>query len=455
MRKLRGYIRRITDGNAPPAGSVEVHARPRVDDLDINAATHALGDLVVDHQASSGSATVAAADGSFGWQMELSPGLIETTAHPTDPQEELHIRFPDESSQVGMAFHSDIQRLGWAAGGDGMIWNAIPGGDDPSAAAWSTNPNDTWNLGNGSIASFGVGQVTVRPFIAFLGGVLFSVERGNLVCPTQGGPAAANASGQERWDLLSLVLNTDANSDAYGQQSIRITTGVPGAGIPTPTAPTATERRLPFQAMRMPAGSGTYNAAYDLRQWRGEPRRVVVPPVVKKWNQPDHKKWRTIRQEVTYGQQEVHSIINTTLSADELIVPAAASYQGLAVWNAHVSSHDGKEDDENAMGVLVTSEAYDSAGVLVPGTNYVVSPEDVGMPVILVQRNKGMNAQNLTFPIAVIPSYDIFSQVNEESRAWSRLRFKVFFNFNEPPVSTGSKFRIHRQSLTVSLWPVT
>lgn len=455
MRKLRGYIRRLSDGTAPPPGSVEVHARPEVDDLDIDATTHDLGILIVDHQVGgSGSATLADDGGSYGWQMELSPGKIDQTVIPSDPQVEYHLRFPDESSQVGMAFHSDIQRLGWAAGGDGVVWNAIPGGDDPSAASWSGGPEVTWNKGNGSIAAFGAGTATIRPFIGFLGGVLFSVEAGNLVCPTRGSAAPANATGQERWDVLEMVLNTDQSAPEYGRQSLEITPGTPGAGIPTPTAPTATERRAPLHAMLLPAGASTYTSGYDLRQWRGQQRAVISPPITKTWIQPGRDKWRNNKQTIAYGQSNLASVLNTISAADEILLPPATSYQGLAVWSAILRPLDGNGQDMNTLMVKIVSEGYNTAGALVSGTDYVISPEPEGIPIAVIQRGEHLQSASVMCPIAVIPAFDIFSQVSAASRSWSRLRFRVALTFNDAEHNDDSKIRIFRQSLTVSLWPV-
>lgn len=466
MRKLRGYLRRISDGEGPPPGSVEVHATVRATDTELDLEDHDLGTLTVDHLAGSGSATIADDDGSFGWQFELGPGLLDQEVEASDPQTEIRWRFPDESSQIGAAFHSDIERLGWAAGGDVMVWNAIPGGNDP--ATWpSGDPTQTWNLGNGSIESFGTGgdagTVVLRPFISFVAGVLFSIEGGSIRVPsdaTGGEAGVANPSGSDRWDLLELVQNTDRASDSYGKQTIDITEGSAGDGIPTPAAPTATERRRAIHALKMVAGASVYSDAYDLRGWSsnsggggGGPTTVVLPPISHSWSGFPPSNFQTI----TSGQSNIASTLNSKLAADELIIPPGASYIGNVTWSGWVRLHKATAEEEQVLHVKVSTEGYGIQG-LVAGTDYVTNPETAGFPLALdVDSPNGAKfvTHSITFPIAQIPGFDTSSQLSLAPRTWSRLRFKVYFSATEPPLDSRTEFRVSRQSLMVSLSPVT
>lgn len=461
MRKLRGYLRRISDGEGPPPGSVEVHATVRATDTELDLEDHDLGTLTVDHLAGSGSATIADDDGSFGWQFELGPGLIDQEVEASDPQTEIRWRFPDESSQIGAAFHSDIERLGWAAGGDVMVWNAIPGGNDP--ATWpSGDPTQTWNLGNGSIESFGTGAdagtVVLRPFIGFVAGVLFSIEGGSMRVPsvsTGDVPGAANVSGSDRWDLLELVINTDRSSESYGKQTIEITQGTPGAAIPTPAAPTATSRRRAIHALKMVGGASVYSNAYDLRGWQRSVASptVVVPPITQAWSGYPPANFQTVQS----GQSGVASTLNSKLAADELIIPTGSSYVGNATWSGWVRLYKATAQQEQVLHVKLSTEGYGING-LVAGTDYVTNPETAGFPVALdVDSPNGRKfvTHSITFPIAQIPGFETSSQLSLTPRTWSRLRFKVAFSSIEPPLDPQTRFDISRQSLMVSLAPVT
>lgn len=135
MRKLRGWIKNLGDGESPAPGTVEVAAK--VDGVKLNLETHDLGYLDFVHlTGGASSADVADARGHFGWDMELSPGPITQEITPSDPQTEYRWRFPDESAQVGKAFHSDLERLGWTAGRDCLVWGAIEGANQPTTATW-------------------------------------------------------------------------------------------------------------------------------------------------------------------------------------------------------------------------------------------------------------------------------------------------------------------------------
>ena len=462
MRKLRGYIRRITDGLGPPAGSVDVHATVREDGLEIDQTTHETGVLIVDHLVGAGSATKADDDGSFGWKVELNPGLIDQSISPTDPQVEYRWRFPDESSQVGAAYHSDIERLGWAAGGDCLIWNAIFGGNDPSSASWSGDPATTWNVGNGSIVSFGsggnAGTLVIRPFIAFLGGILFSVEAGDLRVPVGGLPGSPNLTAQERWDILYAVMNTDTTSLLFGKQTIELVEGTPGASIPTPTPSSATVRRMALHAVKMAPGASAYSEAYDLRTWKGQQgvvQQVVQPPITVATSlsslggEPS--------QRISWGQSNIASLLNTDLAADELTIPIGRAYTGQVIWTGEVLSGDLRKELTRLI-VKLTSEGRSVDGTVVAGTDFVIQPYTTGHALAFQQHGSPfayLQTATLVWSLGVIPAYDVSSNVSSASRAWSKLRFRVHFSFNEPPAYSGAEFYVGRQSCVTCLWPVS
>jgi len=462
MRKLVGYIRDIVTGNGPHSGTVHVAATAMADgaedDLDVDL--HDLGALTFEHVANydgatgSNDANIADSHGRFGWAFELNPGPIDVQVHPTDPEDEIRWRFPDESSQVGMGFHSDIGKLGWAAGADCLVWNAIPGGDDPSPASWSFDPGTTWNVGNGSIANFGsganAGTVTLRRFIGFVGGALFSMESGDLQVPIGGPPASANATALPRWDLLQLVANINPTSPEYGKQTIQILEGTPGAGIPASPNPSAVERRFTIHALMMPAGGSVYTQANDLRTWGG-PYITLNPPVT------SNVAYTTdTAQEINWGDAEIASLINSGLAANELRLAPTCAYSGMAIWTGEVRSRNFDRYIER-LTVKLTSEAHDTLGAVVPGTDYVIQPYPNGHYVAIFQQNEKkdyLQTATLVWPIAIIPAYYVGSAVTSASRSWSRLRFKVAFSYTGPPHENGADFRVLRQSVLINLWPI-
>jgi hypothetical protein len=283
MRGIRGWIINLQDGLGPAPGSVAVSAKPESTNTELDLNTHGLGEWERIHlSGGSGSSVLADNIGHFGWNMELSPGPIDVRVTPSDPQIEYRRRFPDESSQVGKAFDTDLERVGWAGGRSGIVWNAVSNGFGVSPGGWTSQANLSWQQGNGSIASFGVGadagRFVIRRFLSILGGVPFSVEMGDLMVPIAGVAAAPpNLTASDRWDVYSAVMIDDTASSSYGKQSWELTQGIPGAGIPSHQPETSTLRRLPFHALKMRAGESAYTDAIDLRQWLNAPGLVGYP----------------------------------------------------------------------------------------------------------------------------------------------------------------------------------
>lgn len=443
MRTLAGWIRNLADGLGPPTNSVTAHATYRGDNQDLNLTTHQLGGLTYAHVLGGSGSTILADDGGhFGWTMEQSPGQILQSVTPSDPRVEWHLRYPDESAQVGKAFHSDLERLAWTAGRDGIVWNAISGGNDPaSAVGWSHDPTNAlaWGVGNGSISSFGptAGKVTIRPFIAFVGGAVFSVEMGDLEVPPAGGTSLpANGGGGDRWDLLYLKILTNPALQSYGKQTFELLQGTPGAGIPTHPGQTSGQRIMPLYALKKAAGATAYSAAYDLRRWLFHPA------------------WRAITRQ--YGGQEngqltaigveTDSTLNTAAAAAPLILPPGVAWQGYATLNVSWSP----TPDVFGVGTLsrlsaaITTEALDVAGVVVPGSGALLS--GVVNPALAADASAS-DSFALTLPLSTIPSYHTDSGAISDSRAWHTLRLKVTY------FASVQNATIYAQQLRVHVWP--
>ncbi len=441
MRSLVGWIRNLADGLGPPSGTVQVQAAYEGDNLPIDLTTHQLGAIQRVHVlGGSGSTTLADPSGHFGWNIEQSPGQVKQTVTPTDPKTEYRLRFPDESAQVGKAFHSDLERLAWTGGHDGLVWNAISGGNDPaSAAAWSNDPTSalSWGVGNGSIASFGptAGKVTLRPFIAFVGGAVFSVEMGDLEVPGAGGTIlAANGAGSDRWDLLSLKILTDSTLKSYGKQTFELTQGSPGAGIPSHPGQTTGQRILPLFALKKAAGATAYSSAFDLRRWLFHPA------------------WRAITRQlggveggfnVPVGV-ETASTLNTLSAAAPLLLPMGTAWEGYAVLN--VSWLPEFTGTYTRLSAAIISEALDIAGVIVPGSGSIIS--GVVNPSLSADTT-GVDSFSMTLPFATIPGYHLDSGAIADSRFWHSLRFRVTF------LSSLGGASIALQQLRLHVWPAS
>lgn len=440
MRGLRGWIRNLSDGLGPSAGSVDVHATYEGDDAELDTTTHGLGALQRVHVlGGSGSNTKADPFGHFGWNMELSPGQIKQAITPTDPQTEYRYRFPDESAQVGKAFHTDLERLAWTAGRDGIVWNAINNGNDPaSAAGWSNDPTSalSWGVGNGSIASFGptAGKITIRPFIAFVGGAVFSVEMADLEVPPAGGSALpANGGGSDRWDLLYLKILTDPTLDSYGKQSFEFQQGVPGGGIPSHPGQTAGQRILPMFGLKKAAGQNVYSSAYDLRRWLFHPAYRAIT-----------RQYGGV-QDANVGMTvnvETASVLNTTIASNPIVLPPATAWQGYATLSG--SWAPTSNFSAGRLSVVLISEALDIAGNVVSGSGALVS--GVNNPAISFNGTGGSDF-SVTWPLSTIPSYHLDSGVIADSRTWHTLRFRITYL---PTLLAAS---VTAQQLRVHLWP--
>lgn len=453
MRGLRGWIRNLSDGLGPPPGSVGVSAKPSVDNVELDLTTHKLGAISRTHvNGGSGSAVLADGLGHFGWDVELSPGPMTIAVTPTDPQTEYRKRFPDESAQIGKAYMTDIERLGWAAGRDCFIWDGIPGGSTPASAAnWSTDPTsaNAWGQGNGSIASFGTGgdagKLTIRRFLAFLGGVVFSVELGDLVIPVAGESVlGANASGQDRWDLICLWMDNDPASTTYGKQRFEFTQGIPGSGVPPFPGNTATIRRLPFMAVKMAAGASVYSTGYDLRRWN-QPPAGVTPGSIVRWYQ-----FTSIQTLTTIGSTA--SSLNTAMASGEILLPPSVAWDGTIQLSGIITGSFPLSATAVIRPYVQTEGRFSAGDSAIAGAAFVDTPVNPVPAVIWKARSAGGEQNPFTFswPISRIPAYAVESGASAATRAWSRLRIIAFY---EMSVGVG-EFDLNEQSLSVHLWPV-
>jgi hypothetical protein len=361
---------------------------------------------------------------------------------PHDPQTEYRWRFPDESAQVGKAYHSDLERLALTGGRDGLAWNAIPGGSDPpSLASWSWDPSNTlsWGQGNWSIASFGSGpdamRITLRRGIAFIGGTVFSVEGSDILLPVDGEDVpSTNAAAQDRWDVLYGRVTTDPTSVNYGKQQFEILQGVPGEGIPAHAGQPVDGKRLAFHALKVAANSGVYSAGFDLRRWLWHPALSAV--------QRSYLGGDT-GQAVAPGLNA--SVLNTQMAASELILPVGCGWEGSITYNLRAQMVGYPAD------VLVISEGRGIAGTVIPGTQVLapVSNSHTMVGANDVVTESTWQSLALTLPVAPLSSYHLDSGVSPASRTWHRLRFGAFFTIG---VGAGTTLRF--QALYANLRPV-
>jgi hypothetical protein len=454
MRSVRGWIRNLADGLGPSAGSVNValkvggEAGPGID-----LTTDKLGALTVVHQGDgSGSAGLAGPTGRFGWDMELAPGKVWTSVIPHDPQEEHRWRFPDESAQYGKAFLSDLERLGWAGGRDQVIWNGVFGGDNPTAAQWTTDPTLSAFMGNGSIVQSSIGttpgRVTIRKFIAMLGGVPFTVEQGDLQIPVAGDTAMETNPGPgDRWDLICAAIdwNPSPSNTTYGKQRFEFTKGTPGGGIP-PVIPNNTDnwRRLPLHAVKMVAGAGVYSAATDVRRWANPPPGVNPGSIVR-WYQT-----QTIQTFAAGGF--IQTALNTTMASQELILPLGIAYDGYAQWNGLITGSFPLSATAQIRLALTTEGRVNAADAAIPGTQFILMGSPLVWPAIWKERSAGgeQNPFSVTFPLSRIPGYAA-DGLSSSNRTWARLRLVGYFTQTNGP----GEFDINEQNIAIHLWPAS
>ena len=447
MRKILGYVRNLTDGQGAPDGTVLVHAEPTADNKELDLEDHGLGNLRVIHQAvgGSGSATIADSEGRFGWEMDLSPGPILVKVNPTDPSPgEQRRRFADESAQIGKGFQSDVERLGWAAGKDCLIWDAIEGGHRPAAGQWDWDPHKTGVYGNWSVASYGsgadAGRVTIRKGIAFLGGVLFSVEMDDLKLPLPNDAVLPSNSGsQPRWDLLSLKMITDPTSTTYGKQSFVFQRGNSDNTIPVADASPSGSRMLPLFALKMDAGANVYSGTYDLRPWSTPPLGggVSTPAITTKaWY------WSSF-QEV--GDGWLPSMLNTGFGTDELIVPPGSAYAGIVLVTAAFTPALGSNGGVLAMEMAMRGRSI-QGGPEVPNSNYIAYPVPGYFGTGITSGN-GSNTD-----VDMVSTTTTAHMVNRipstaEGRTWHRARFALYLRAQANMV-------IHHITAQANLWTV-
>lgn len=419
MRRLRGWITNLADGLGPPPGSVNVSAEVTDGAAEINNTTHQTGTLTRIHETGgSGSPTKADSFGHFGWDMQLSPGRINVTVNPTDPQSEFRKRYPDESAQVGLAYHSDIERLAWAGGRDGLAWNAIDGGDDPTAAQWSWIPTDSraWGRGNWGIHEFLPNmKLTLHRGIGFVGGALFSIEDSDLTIPVDGATAPpANAAGSDRWDLLCLRIETDPAAADYGKQSFEFIQGIPGAGLMEhPGQPTGA-RRLALYLLKVAAGASVYSTAVDLRRWLWHPR------------------FPSLSYSTTGNGSGVQSIppgasasvLNTVLAAAfETVLPLGYNWNVQATYEGMYGSSGLLSGQSGLTTVLMGQQGRSLDTTAVLATETGISDGIIFNPDIAAVSRDRLSA--VTFNLGQVGSYHRDGAQISTSRTWWRHRIVI------------------------------
>lgn len=465
MRSVRGWIRNLVDGQGPPVGTVDVHALPlATGEHELDLTEHRLGALTVIHLAGSGSRTKADQLGHFGWDMELSPGRLQQDVTPHDPQTEYRKRFPDESSQIGKAYISDLERLGWAGGKDHLIWDAVFDGNRPTAAQWSTDPGISASFGNWSCGGVGTGadagRVVVRKGIAMLGGVVFSIEMGDLMVPVTGEPAMSpNGTSQDRWDLVCLRMDWNPASPDYGKQAVEVILGQVGAGIPPFPGNSGNYRRLPLWAIKMPAGQSIYDSSpaglYDLRRWDVQPATTTQGNLVT--YAPPGGAYETIANWVNAG-------INTNLAAAPFTLPSSTAWDGAGTFSVEVYHADTQTQLPGPFVAWIWTETQDEKGEW-KLNDYVVKPSNAA-PVAGATPSTALAWQRHAFlggvppvgmamliPLSIpfvmrrIPSF-YADAVSGGGRSWNKLRFRVMVG------SLNGYLYIKHQELTAQFAPV-
>lgn len=472
MRSLRGWIRNLVDGQGPPVGTVDVHALPLATGLhELDLTEHRLGALSVVHLAGSGSRTKADQLGHFGWDMELSPGKIHTDITPNDPPPtQYRKRFPDESAQIGKAYISDLERLGWAGGKDHLVWDAVFGGHQPSSLAWSNDPTKSALQGNWSIGGVGTGltagRVIIRKGIAMLAGVVFSVEMGDLTVPVAGEVAMPpNGTSQDRWDLICLRTDWNPDSPEYGKQSIEFTIGQSGAGIPPFPGHTGNYRRLPLHAIKMPANASVYDGSeqgvYDLRRWNEQPASTTQGQVLT--YTPIGGGYETIANWINAG-------INTSLGASPFTLPTGVAWDCQGTLSMQVYFLDTQTQLPGPFVAWIWTETQDTKGewklddyVLKPPASAATAPPVAGgAPVAALAWQRWefiggvppagqplLSHVDIPFTLRRIPSYHVDSANAAGSRTWSKIRFRVMVG------SLNGYLYLRQQDLTATFTPVS
>lgn len=459
MRGIRGWIRNLADGNGPAPGSVAVSAKPQVDATELDLATHGLGRLTRIHESGgSGSPVLADNIGHFGWDTELSPGPINVRVTPSDPQTEFRFRYPDESAQVGKAYHTDLERLGWAGGKSGLIWNAIPNSVGSHPAQWTGNPYETWTEGDGSVGATGTGasagRWSVRPFIGMLGGVPFTVEMGDLQIPLAGDPPAPpNPAGQERFDVYCACMHDEPGSPLHGKQYFELIQGYPGQGIPPLPNTFFPVRRMPLHALRMQANSDIYSVGcVDLRSWINPPGGVIPHSLIRHWGSSGLM--------AGFGEN-IPAISPIANDYHDVHLPMNPAFEGVITYEAQIEflprpTGGGPNPNPYTYGGVagITCEAR---GVSNLGVD--VTPTYTPVPALLINvggNPAGTNRESIestqahiTWQIPRIPAYYVDTVLVQDSRTWTT--FRVGFTITQRVFET---FEIIAQRATLHLWPV-
>lgn len=457
MRGLRGYILNLADGQGPPTGTVDVSAKPSAkpvnltEAVELDLAIHRLGALTVRHQPGSASKLKANEAGHFGWDMELSPGPIDVRVTPHDPQTEYRRRFPDESAQIGKAFLTDLERLGWAGGKDGLIWDAVFGGyvgssgpppmTDPLFSVFYGN----WSFG-GSDVGANAGRVFVRSGVAMLAGTVFSIEMTPILrVPVDGeSPMDPNTSGQDRWDLLCLRTDWNPQSPEYGKQSFEFIKGTPSATMLIPDYPgnSGNYRRLPLWAVRMKANTSVYDitTGYDLRTWLNPAPGVTPITIIREWQDTPSPTPQALFQ----GWN--NSRLVTPMSTDAVTLAPGVAWDGLIHWSANIAWGSGAATSAERADLRLEMSTW--GGKTPGGTETLVWNRNLQL-IYPNATEFGGEINAYTFPMPRIPAYQS-SGAAGSSRDWSRLRPSLRYW-----LAGGNFVNMVTQAVSIVLWPVT
>lgn len=184
------------------------------------------------------------ADGKFSAWFELSPGPVNVKV--TAGGSEFKIRKNDETAQVGAAWQSDIQRIGWAFR-DGVLPSFL------NQLAVTTPSGHNIVIATGG---------------AIIDGLLFSIENGSM---TIAGTANSNPALNPRLDLVTLrQYKPTATGQDAGRQSVIVTLGTTQDVAPgTPTGADFTD--YPLAVVSTGYLGSTKTLKTDLRTFTQQP----------------------------------------------------------------------------------------------------------------------------------------------------------------------------------------
>lgn len=178
------------------------------------------------------------ADGKFSGWFELSPGPVNVKV--TAGGSEFKVRKSDETAQIGAAWMSDLQRVGWAFR-NGVLPNYL----NQLAVTTPSGHN-----------------IVVATGAAFVEGLVFSIENGSM---TIVGTANSNAALNPRLDLVTLrQYKSTAAGQLSGKQEVIVTLGSSQNVAPaTPTGADFTD--LPVGVVSTAFNAASKTVKTDLR----------------------------------------------------------------------------------------------------------------------------------------------------------------------------------------------